>query len=283
MKKIAFIFLFCAAQFVITGTLSAQQPLTFNMDFDSISVPKYEFTGLGTNQTYFQMSYAGYQIFNSGVATTLEGKNIRQIDLVYTDHPKNADLEVLNQKRLAALFLVMPELFSNQSVKWQLVKQTDCSSPGVYSMFHGFAISYGEGPVSAASNEETPELQGEAGNLRVNLRWNSIDDLDLFVIDPCGNKIFYEDTVQFCHDSKGKLDVDANVHEEKLTNTPQENIFWVTPHQGAYEVIVDFYEKKSDLEQVEFHVTIVDKGVKHEYSGTLKPDEEKTVVTYQLE
>jgi len=61
------------------------------------------------------------------------------------------------------------------------------------------------------------------GDVQVTLRWNTPVDLDLHVIDPLGEEIYFRYTFS---PSGGTLDVDANAG---CTNdTPVENVFWPT-------------------------------------------------------
>lgn len=76
-----------------------------------------------------------------------------------------------------------------------------------------------------------------AGNLRISLAWEDMNDLDLHVITPDDEHIYFAWDESECG---GKLDVDANI--APTTRTPVENIVWsVPPRDGAYEVGVHFY------------------------------------------
>jgi uncharacterized protein YfaP (DUF2135 family) len=75
----------------------------------------------------------------------------------------------------------------------------------------------------------------------VSLLWADTNDLDLHVIDPNGEEVYYSNTQSV---SGGMLDHDANPACSNETTNPIENIFWASgtaPH-GTYEVLVDFYE-----------------------------------------
>ena len=68
------------------------------------------------------------------------------------------------------------------------------------------------------------ETQGGRGTLKINLKWNTTDDLDLHVFDPSGYEIYYGQKVHECDGVIGQLDVDANAGSN-ISRTPQENIF----------------------------------------------------------
>ena len=50
-------------------------------------------------------------------------------------------------------------------------------------------------PTPPVVDNNTSDLKGESGDLRINLQWYSRTDLDLHVYDPCGNEIFYSKMV----------------------------------------------------------------------------------------
>lgn len=83
------------------------------------------------------------------------------------------------------------------------------------------------------------------GDIQVTVRWQGKNDLDLHVIDPAGEEIFYSQNIST---SGGKLDVDANAGCDVLMDRPVENIFW--PEGGAptgsYKVLVKYYENCGD-------------------------------------
>jgi len=123
-------------------------------------------------------------------------------------------------------------------------------------------------------------LQGESGELRINLQWNSSDDLDLYVTDPCGNKIYFEAVRASCNGSVGTLDVDANADGNHLTSHPQENVFWDLAKSGSYIVKVDHYQKNTPLTTVGFNVTIIHLGVRKDFSGNVNVGGETVVTTF---
>jgi len=79
-----------------------------------------------------------------------------------------------------------------------------------------------------------------AGDPQVSLLWSDTNDLDLHIIDPNGEEIFYGNRSST---TGGTLDHDANAACNNPTTNPVENIFWTpgtAPH-GTYEVLVDFW------------------------------------------
>jgi hypothetical protein len=79
------------------------------------------------------------------------------------------------------------------------------------------------------------------GDIRVTLLWNSDDDVDLHVIDPSGERIWYRNRASA---SGGELDRDDNVNSCGFDAEPGgvENVFWAADAPpGSYTVEVYSY------------------------------------------
>jgi len=118
------------------------QSISFPIDFDTIYVPKYNYKKPVDNSVQLRMPYASHNIINSSLAKKLRGKTVLEIKLIFTDYPKGDDFTTLNKQRLAALFLVAPELFDNPFIQWKLVYQTEATKSDAYHYYHGFEIVY---------------------------------------------------------------------------------------------------------------------------------------------
>lgn len=123
-----------------------------------------------------------------------------------------------------------------------------------------------------ATIEETSQVEtiGGRGALKINLKWNTTDDLDLHVFDPSGVEIYYASKEHICEGVKGKLDVDANA-SSPYTQTPQENIFWEEGKNapiGKYKVQVVLFNKRDSVCPIPFTITIYpDKGETKTFTG----------------
>lgn len=108
-----------------------------------------------------------------------------------------------------------------------------------------------------------------SGDVQVTLRWQTEDDLDLFVLDPLGEEIGYitpEST------SGGELDVDANIGCNGSNLSPVENIFW--PANGApngqYSARVELTSQCNSSDPINYTLTIKNQEEIRTYQGSLQ-------------
>ena len=121
------------------------------------------------------------------------------------------------------------------------------------------------------------QKEGSLGDPRFNITWApSPEDIDIMVLTPCGNLIYYGEKEKFCDGFKGVLDIDIREIEcQKREDNCQENItFDNGGPRGEYTVIVKKYYGTDN--EVEVVLTIVNNGQKSVERFTLKEvDEEK--------
>lgn len=124
-------------------------------------------------------------------------------------------------------------------------------------------------------------LKGKQGELRINLKWNSTDDLDLSVTDPCNNEINFKNRRANCNGSTGLLDADANA-DWGGESSPQENIFWGTnPPSGLYNVFVTHYKFRQS-KNVNYILTLSAKGKNESFAGTAFQGEKSLVLEFSF-
>jgi len=94
-------------------------------------------------------------------------------------------------------------------------------------------------------------------SVRVSLIWQCTDDLDLHVICPSGEDIYYSHKRSACG---GELDVDMNA-SNPYSRAPVENIVWASDAPvGEYRVIVNNYCHRAHQRTVPFEVEIALQG-----------------------
>jgi hypothetical protein len=114
-------------------------------------------------------------------------------------------------------------------------------------------------PQYAALRHRVADIEA-TGDLVVSLLWQSVVDLDLHVIDPRGEEIYFENPRSL---TGGLLEYEANASCFTATTEPLESIFWKadTAPSGQYQVIVDFYGTCEDEAEQEFIVGVWIDGV----------------------
>jgi len=92
-----------------------------------------------------------------------------------------------------------------------------------------------------------------SGAVTVSLLWNDLNDLDLHIQCPTGERISFVNK-QACG---GILDVDRNAHAAALTREPVENVVWTRPPEapGRYGVFVHHF-RRHDPDIAESHFTL---------------------------
>ncbi len=131
------------------------------------------------------------------------------------------------------------------------------------------------------------EFEGEGGDLRINLQWKTLDDLDLLVTDPCGKIVWALALTQSCNGGVGTLDVDANTNrfsQSLWTKTPQENAFWEEPAKGNYTISVEHCIKQDTdtPDPVRFNITIIYKGKRHDFKGQIREKQKNVITVFEV-
>ncbi len=125
-----------------------------------------------------------------------------------------------------------------------------------------------------------PTIEGEpvlgTGDVQITLRWDNSADLDLHVIDPSGEEIWFLSPTST---SGGQLDVDAN---GTCDNDPAvENIYW--PAGGAptgnFQVSAVYYGSCDSSGPANYDVTVlIDGQIVDVQSGTLAAEGESSLI-----
>lgn len=137
---------------------------------------------------------------------------------------------------------------------------------------------YGNLTEEAVSTRITRE-NVNGGEIHVSLIWNDIADLDLHVITPSGEHIYYGNRESSCG---GWLDVDMNADNFSLE--PIENVFWASSPNGKYKIYVKNFCNRTDSKtvftdntrKVPFRVKLIRNNETEWFSGTVGANEELT-------
>jgi uncharacterized protein YlaN (UPF0358 family) len=117
------------------------------------------------------------------------------------------------------------------------------------------------------------------GDVQVTLRWETSADLDLHVVDPWGEEIYFSHQRS---QSGGELDVDANAACRTQYYTPVENIYWPTggaPY-GTYVVSVVNYRDCGATGYTSYEVIVrLDGRVYNTYRGEIYGAGEEHFIT----
>jgi hypothetical protein len=115
-----------------------------------------------------------------------------------------------------------------------------------------FGVASASGAVGTFRNLPTQVLEASSGDIQVSVSWDARSDVDLHVVDPSGEEVYWENPSAR---SGGQLDLDSNAACD-IDGKNNENIRW-TPigPAGSYTVRVDYWDACS-VGQTNYVVTV---------------------------
>jgi hypothetical protein len=118
-----------------------------------------------------------------------------------------------------------------------------------------------------------------SGDVRISLMWNNRNDLDLHVVEPRGEEIFY---LHRESESGGLLDIDMNAGPP-FRNPAVENVYWPerAAPPGNYRVYVNHYRRQDTPDLTQFTVRVLVRGRTTDVTGHIRFGEPKKLV-YQF-
>ncbi len=178
----------------------------------------------------------GGGIFEELASTAVKKQSFDKIEEVSIDHflesilPKAESVEVMVENK-------------HENNLMSLIAPVDKTSPCMFKWDNNFSWSY-NGEVADSIKERVKKAGGKVdGYLRCSLSWDNKDDLDLHVIEPSGNEIYFGDELN--RKTRGNLDVDANA--SFTVPSPVENITWPERSKmetGRYVVVVHQFRQR---------------------------------------
>ncbi len=144
------------------------------------------------------------------------------------------------------------------------------------------AVGDGEGNFSEYSYLPVNLMEAGTGLLQISMSWNQPNDVDLHLIEPNGEEIYYGSSIS---GNGGQLDVDSNA-ACSLDNINNENIFYednssVTIEEGEYEVLINLWSNCSVDGNTDYIVTVYYDGALiattqgiNPYNGSFSPDDD---------
>jgi hypothetical protein len=139
----------------------------------------------------------------------------------------------------------------------------------------------GAGGVSTAARTPTVVTSLDDADIAVTLTWQGASDVDLHVIDPHENEVYYANTET---EEGGRLDLDSNAGCA-IDNINQETISWPqgTAPDGTYLVSVHYYDDCGQ-ETAPYTVTVRKKGAAAQtftgsFSGTSNDSQSKEITS----
>lgn len=139
-----------------------------------------------------------------------------------------------------------------------LIAPVNADSASLFKWDNGFSWSYADGGADSLKQKVKSAGGRVEGVLRASLEWFNYDDLDIHLIEPSGNEIFYGNKQS---SSDGALDVDMNAGWRR-SRTPVENIIYPTSDkmkEGVYKLFVNQFCKHESVD-VGFSVEIECEG-----------------------
>jgi hypothetical protein len=133
-----------------------------------------------------------------------------------------------------------------------------------------FAAANGDGPQGLFAPQNVQAIAVGTGDVQISVSWDVDSDLDLHVVDPNGEEIYYGTTSS---STGGALDLDSNA-DCTIDGVRNENITWGddSAPSGNYTVRVDLY-KSCDVTPTHYVVTIQAKGQPTKtFTGTIDGD-----------
>ncbi|HLW30414.1 MAG TPA: hypothetical protein VKX29_06125 [Brumimicrobium sp.] len=103
----------------------------------------YRIAGTYLNTAVVNMNYGSAEILSVMNKKELKDADIIQIDVVYTNYPRDQDISDLNKQRILNMLSIRPDLIKSSGITWSMVRQMYCRNESQAKLlFHGVVIYY---------------------------------------------------------------------------------------------------------------------------------------------
>jgi hypothetical protein len=181
--------------------------------------------------------------------------------------------------------LTLPGTASSADI---ILNASTLASSGTVTVRYGVGDAGATGP---AASQSIRFLQVGSGDIQISVSWTDSADVDLHVIDPAGEEIFFGHKASA---SGGTLDLDANAACSPNESSParvfysNENVVWPVGQapNGTYRVVLDYWSD-CGVAQTDWVATVQRQGAAPQiFTGTFTglssgvPDDTVTVFTF---
>jgi hypothetical protein len=131
-----------------------------------------------------------------------------------------------------------------------------------------YQVASSDGAVGTPDDVPTDVVEVGTGEVQVSVSWDTPTDVDLHVVDPSDEEIYYGNALSA---SGGELDLDSNA-ACAIDGTNNENITWNdTAPSGQYIVRVDYWSACSVTTATSYTVTVRIEGrAPQTFTGTFQ-------------
>ena len=132
-----------------------------------------------------------------------------------------------------------------------------------------YRIASAAGAISTPQAVSTELIEVGTGQVQVSVSWDTPTDVDLHVVEPSGEEIYYGNPTSA---TGGELDLDSNA-ACSIDNVNNENITWTeTAPRGEYIVRVDYWANCGLTSNTNYVVTLQVEGQQpRTFSGSFAP------------
>ena len=140
MKTLSTIlFIFCC----MTQNLNAQRTVDDILLNNRSNVPRYSTEAKFYDRMLIPMGFGDSKVLEEYDKEVLKAARVKEVHVVYTDYPKDADLDALNKSRIKVIESIRKDLITDTLVKWKVIRQTACKDEEeARKLFHGISIIY---------------------------------------------------------------------------------------------------------------------------------------------